>query len=156
MRYGVLLAVFVLAVAGCTGPVTDQPTAAPSAESSGDDSPTARATDAAAETGSPAMSDETAGERAIRAEKARIGNATAAWSNRTDLSFGILRPTEYEVQRRNASGVVVHVTVGYSTSFDCGLSADGAATETRYLVRPERTRLVAVEQDVPGSPGHCE
>jgi hypothetical protein len=48
------------------------------------------------------------------------------------------------------------VTVGYSTSYDCGLSADGAATETRYVVTPERTRLVAVEEDVPDSPGYCE
>jgi hypothetical protein len=156
MRYGVLLAVVVLAFAGCTGSVTDQPTATPSAESSGDGSPTARATDAAAVVGSSAFSDETAGERAIRAEKARVRNATAAWPNRTDLSFGILRPAEYEVQARNASGLVVHVTVGYSTSFDCGLSVDGAATETRYVVTPERTRLVAVEQDVPDSPGYCE
>lgn len=156
MRYGVLLAVVVLALAGCTGSVTEQPTATPSIDSSVDDSSTAQATDAAAAAGTPAVSNETAGERAIAAEKARIRNATASWSNLTDLSFGILRPAESEVRTRNASGVVVRVTVGYSTSYDCGLSADGAATETRYVVTPERTRLVTVEEDVPDSPGYCE
>jgi len=156
MRYGVLLAIVVLALAGCTGPVTEQPTATPSTESSVDGSSTVRATDTASAAGTPAVSDEAAGDRAIAAEKARVRNATASWPNLTDLSFGILRPAEYEVQARNASGVVVHVTVGYSTSYDCGVSADGAATETRYFVTPERTRLVAVEQDVPDSSGYCE
>lgn len=151
-----LLAVVALAVAGCTGSVTEQPTATPSIDSSVDDSSTAQATDAPSAAGTPAVSNETAGERAIAAEKARIRNATASWSNLTDLSFGILRPAESEVRTRNASGVVVRVTVGYSTSYDCGLSADGAATETRYVVTPERTRLVAVEEDVPDSPGYCE
>jgi hypothetical protein len=102
----------------------------------------------------PTFSAETAGERAIDAEQARIRDATAEWESLTDLSFGILRPAEYTVRSRNASGVVVAVTVGYSMEFDCDTAVDGAATKTRYFVTAEDVRLVAVTQDVP-APSYC-
>lgn len=100
------------------------------------------------------LTNQTAGERAISAEKARIRNETADWASLTDLSFGILRPAEYTVRLRNASGVTVSVTVGYSMEFDCGLAVDGAATKARDVVTAETTRLVAVTQDVP-APDYC-
>ncbi|WP_380675256.1 hypothetical protein [Salinigranum sp. GCM10025319] len=158
MRNRVLLTLslcVLVGLAGCTGSVADpsgEPTADPSTDRS---TPTTTETTLSPTDAVPPISDEEAGERAIAAEKARIGNVTADWENRTDLSFGILRPAEYEVRSRNASGVVLSVTVGYSTSFSCGTSVDGAATTTRYVVTPETVRLVAVEQDVPESPSYC-
>ena len=163
-----LVLCILVGLAGCTGSV-----AGPSGESTVETTPgssTDRTTDGATPSSHtatdpaapssptesiPSVSDEAAGDRAIAAEKERIRNVTADWANRTDLRFGILRPAEYEVRSRNASGVVLSVTVGYSTSFSCGTSVDGAATKTRYFVTPERVRLVAVEQDVPESPSYC-
>jgi hypothetical protein len=146
----VFVAAFIL-LAGCTSSVVDQSPASPDAPT--DSTGTTTATPDPTTAATPSISNETAGERAIAAEKARIRNATAEWTGLTDLSFGILRPAEYEIRGRNASGVLVDVTVGYSVSFACGLSADGAATRARYLVTADDIRLVAVEQDVGQSPG---
>jgi hypothetical protein len=145
---GLVLVVCVVC-AGCTG--------FPAAPSTTPDSPpTTASSPSPTSTPTPvSIPAETAGERAIAAEKARIRNVTSAWSNLTDLSFGILRPADYELRRRNASGVVVDVTVGYSTSFTCGPSVDGAATETQYVVTAETVRLVRVEQDVGDPPDEC-
>jgi hypothetical protein len=139
VRAFVLLALVVLA--GCVG--SGPPAAAP---------PTAEQTTApTTPTATPTAStlpDETAGERAIAAEKARIRDELLGSASLTGLSFGILRPAEYTVRSRNASGVVVAVTVGYSMEFDCGLAVGGAATKTWYVVTAVSTRLVAVTQDV--------
>jgi hypothetical protein len=143
--------VSLLALAGCTGSVVDRSPASPGATTDSTGTTTTPPDPTTAAT--PSISNESAGERAIAAEKARIRNATADWTGLTDLSFGILRPAEYEIRERNASGVIVDVTVGYSMSFDCGLSADGAGTRAQYLVTADDVRLVAVEQDVGGSPG---
>jgi spore coat protein U-like protein len=144
--------VAVVAFAGCTGSVAD-----PSPPSPGTTTPTsmshATQTPDPVTPATPSLSNETAGERAIAAEKARVRNATADWTGLTDLSFGILRPAEYEIRERNASGVFVDVTVGYSVSFSCGLSADGAATRARYVVTTDDVRLVTVRQDVGQPPG---
>lgn len=147
-----MFAVALVALAGCTGSVTDPPPASPDATAATSTS-TATGTLDPSTPAAPSLSNGEAGERAIAAEKARIRNATADWAGRTDLSFGILRPAEYEVRGRNASGVLVDVTVGYSVSFACGLSADGAATRAQYLVTAECVRLVAVRQGVGQSPG---
>lgn len=141
--------VLVLVVfAGCAG--AGPPTAGPSPTEHASASATPTATAPATPTPST-LPNETAGERAISAEKARIRNETSAWESLTDLSFGILRPAEYTVRSRNASGVIVDVTVGYSMEFDCNTAVDGAATKARYVVTAETTRLVAVAQDVPDS-----
>jgi len=127
----------LLVLAGCGAP------AGPAA------TPTTTTTPTATQTPTPVdrPSDSAASQRAIGAEKARIRDALADRENLTDLSFGILRPAEATVVERNATGAFVETTVGYSVSFgDC--SMDGAATQTRYFVSSERTRLVAVEQDV--------
>jgi hypothetical protein len=151
-RVALVFVVALLALAGCTGSVADRSPAGPDATAA-DSTSTATGTPDLTTAATPSVSNESAGERAIAAEKARIRNATADWTGLTDLSFGILRPAEYEIRERNASGVIVDVTVGYSTSFDCGLSVDGAGTRAQYLVTADDVRLVAVEQDVGQSPG---
>lgn len=153
MRFAPLLVVVALVVpAGCTGPVAE-PAVAPSTEQTPHADSTASPSTLSS-TPTPALSSDAADERAIAAEKARIRNETEAWDHLTDLSFGILRPAEYTVRSRNASTVIVAVTVGYSVTFDCDTAVDGAATKTRYAVTAEETRLVAVEQDLP-DPSYC-
>ena len=150
-RRALVFVVALVAFAGCTGSVADPSPASPGATATS--ASTATQTPDPVATATLSLSNETAGERAIAAEKARVRNATADWNGLTDLSFGILRPAEYEIRGRNASGVFVDVTVGYSVSLACGLSADGAATQARYLVTTDEVRLVAVQQDVGQSPG---
>lgn len=127
----VLLLVLVV-LAGCVGtPAGDTPTPT--------NSPTPTAT--------PDPPNETARNQAIAAEKDRIRTALDGRENLTGLGFGILRPAEAEVTERNATGAFVDVMVGYSFTIEnCG-SYDGATTETRYFVSPDRTRLIDVEQD---------
>lgn len=125
-----LLTAALLVLAGCTGtPVggMSTPTHTP--------------------TTTPNPPDETARNQAIAAEQDRIRAALTDRENLTGLSFGVIRPAKAEVDTRNSTGAIVSVTVGYSFTIEnCG-SVDGAATKTRYLVTPERTQLVAVEQD---------
>lgn len=144
-RPSALLAVSALVVAaGCVGGVADQ-------------SPTPSASPSATET----IADEDAGQRAITAEQARVERVAADVENLTGLVFGTLDPAEYEVRRRNASGVVVRVDVGYSVSVDCDgdgefdYSLDGANTVATYVVTDERTRLLSVSQGFADPTGHC-
>ncbi|SHH53073.1 hypothetical protein [Halobaculum gomorrense] len=156
----VVLCVLVVA-AGCLGPAgvatpaTDTPTEPPSATSTPGQTPTQTAPV------TPPVSDEVAGERAVAAEQARIERIAAGNDTLTGLSFGILRPDEFEVVDRNRTAVIVRVTVGYSVSFDCDgdgepeSSADGAYTEATYLVTETETELRAVSQGFLPSGGHC-
>lgn len=169
MRRSALLVVVLVVLAGCAGPVADSPagdrsTTTDRARTDKPDKPnkpdkpdqrdptTTAPTDGTTATAT-APAPETAGERAIAAEKSRIRDVTADWTGLADLRFGAVRPVEYEVHSRNASGTVVDVTVGYSTSFDCGLSLGGRTTETRYLVTTDTTRLVGVERNATQPPG---
>ncbi|WP_276273537.1 hypothetical protein [Haloarcula litorea] len=136
MRRAALIAV-LLVTAGCLGSPSGEP--ATTAEPTPTDTPTRTPA---------AMSNATAADRAIDAEKARVRDALADREHLSDLSFGILRPAEAAVTDRNATGAFVDATVGYSVSFDGECSLDGAATKTRYFVAPNRTALLSVEQDV--------
>ncbi|MFC5367811.1 hypothetical protein [Salinirubrum litoreum] len=155
-----LLLCLLVLIAGCAGGPPATPT-----QSETTPTPTQSQT-TAPPTSSPTptvqLSNATAGERAIAAEKQRISAETSDWEDLTDLSFGILRPATYSVVNRTESGVLVSVQVGYSMEFACGPSddptdaVDGAATETRYLVSPEETRLVSVQQELyPGGERFC-
>ncbi len=100
----------------------------------------------------PTPSDRSAGEQAVAAEQARIERQAEEYASLSGLSFGILDPAEHEGVRRNASGVVVRVDVGYSVSLDCDgdgepdSAVDGANTEATYLVTDEQVRLLEVSQ----------
>lgn len=91
-----------------------------------------------------------AGERAVAAEQERIEAVAAEFGNLTGLTFGAVNPPEFEVIDRNASGVVVRVTVGYSVSVDCDgdgdpeSAVDGASTVARYRVTDDAVALLAV------------
>lgn len=147
-----LLAVCVLVVAaGCLGGLsassgTATRTAGPTPSAT--TPPTADAPTSTAAT----LSTTAAGERAVAAEQARVEREAAAYPNLVGLAFGILDPAEYEVVRRNASGVVVRVDVGYSVSLDCDgdgepdSAIDGANTIATYLVTDERARLLEIFQ----------
>ncbi len=154
-RPSVALVVLVVLV-GCTGAGTGPSPAAPATPTL-TPAPMPTSTPASTLTSTPTatLSAGAAGKRAIAAEKTRIRDTTADWESLIDLSFGILRPAEYTVRSRNASGVVVAVTVGYSMEFECDIAVDGATTKTRYFVTVEKVRLVAVTQDVP-DPSYCE
>jgi hypothetical protein len=80
------------------------------------------------------------------------------------FGFGILRPAESEVVRRNETGAFVHVSVGYSFELDCDgdgepeESIDGASTETTYFVSDadgERVHLTNVSRDVVSPEQYC-
>lgn len=77
-----------------------------------------------------------------------------------DLDFGILQPAEYEVERRNSTGVFAGISVGYSATLDCEdedrqPSVDGATTRTTYFATEDERHLVHVSQDVVDIGSYC-
>lgn len=103
-------------------------------------------------TPSPTLSNGTAGDRAVAAEEHRLRRIDEGHDRIIGLGFEIMGQSESQVRRRNASGVVVRVSVSYSASIDCDtdgspeLASDGANTVATYLVTAEATRLQSVSQ----------
>lgn len=151
-----LLALCALVVlAGCAGgPGGGSTTPTPTAT----DSPTPTATSTAPATST--LSLPAVGERVVHAEQTRVRERAEEYESLADLSFGILEPAEYEIDRRNGTGVFVAVTVGYSTTLDCegedgGPSVDGATTEATYFATEDDLHLVNVSQDVVDLGSYC-
>lgn len=165
-RWTALLLILFVLVSGCVGTPASG-TDAESTESAAtptDPDSTVSPTPTASPTLTtvPDIPDDEAGRRAIAAEQARVENATDDWGNLTNLSFGVLRPAEYELVARNESGVVVDVEVGYSMEFACGnateatQSVDGAGTEARYLVTEGSVELLAGDDVYDSDASVCE
>lgn len=154
-----LLALCVLVVlAGCGGGPGGPGSPPTTSEPATTESPTPAETTTAPATS--ALSPRSVGERAINAEQTRVRERAQEHEQLADLGFGILQPAEYTVDRRNATGLFVNVTVGYSATLECDTedrqpSVDGATTETTYFATEDELHLVNVSQDVVDLGGYC-
>lgn len=152
-----LLALCALVVlAGCGGG-PGAPSATPSASATQSPTPTASETPAAPATST--LSGEAVGQRVIHAEQTRVRERAEEYDQLAEISFGILKPAEYEVDRRNSTGVFVEVTVGYSSTLDCDdgrdPAVDGATTEATYFATEDELHLLNVSQDVVDLGSYC-